>query len=417
MASPRNLLRSVWNAFKGRDPTQATAEGYSYTISSGSYTRPDRARRRIQNERSLINMIINRIAVDSAQVDVKHVRVDEDDNYVETLKDELNYILTKEANLDQTGRDFILDAIQSMLDEGYVALAPIETNVNPEDGSFKVITARVGKILQWYPTMVLVETYNELTGKRDQLMCSKYTTPILENPFYSIMNEPNSTLQRLIRTLNQLDRFNDTISSGKMDLIVQFPYGAKSVAMQRMAKQRLSDIEDQLVDSKYGIAYIDGTEKVIQLNRPVENNLWNQAKELEERLFNQLGLTMAVFNGTADESTMNNYYAHEIEPILCELIEQIERKWLSKKARTQGQAIRFFRDPFKLMPVSMIAETADKLTRNEVMTSNEVRRKIGLKPSNDPRADELRNSNLNHPDEGEQKQQSSTEDSENFKIK
>lgn len=399
MASPKNILKNVWNAFKGRDPTEGE---YSYMVMTGSTSRPDRVRYRVQNERSIVSSIINRIAVDASSIDIKHVKTDEDGNYISTMPSTLNYLLQKEANIDQTGRVFIQDSIQSMLDEGVVALVPIETDRDPEKGTFDVLTARVGKIKKWFPTEVLVEVYNELTGRRQELICSKYTTPIIENPFYSVMNEPNSTLQRLIRTLNQLDKINAEISSGKMDLIVQFPQHIGSDAKRKLAEERLKGIEDQLVGSRYGIAYIDGTERVIQLNRPVENNLWNQAKELEERLFNQLGFNVKIFDGTASDAEMTSYYTREIEPLLTLFVEEMERKWLTKTARTQGQAIRFFRNPFKLVPVEKLAEMSDKFTRNEIMTSNEVRTNIGLPPSDDPKANELRNSNLNHPDEKDQ---------------
>lgn len=395
MSFPRNFLKNVWNAFKSRDPTVTR-----YTITTGSYTRPDRVRRRIQNERSIVNSVINTIAVDCSAIRILHVKTDEDGNYKKTINDSLNYLLTKEANLDQTGREFIQDSVQSMLDEGCVALVPIETDRDPNDTeSFSVLTARVGKIKQWYPYEVLVEVYNDLNGKREELLCSKYVTPIIENPFYSIMNEPNSTLQRLIRTLSQLDKINDDLSSGKLDMIVQLPYTTRTETHQKLAEDRLSKIEEQLAESKYGIAYIDGTEKVIQLNRPVENNLWAQAKELQERFFSQLGFPPSVFDGTADEKTMINYYNREIEPILSAISDNIERKWISKTARTQGQAIRFYRDVFKLVPVSQLAEISDKLTRNEIVSANEIRVSIGLPPSDDPKASELRNSNINHPED------------------
>lgn len=393
MASPIDRFKSAYNAFMGRAPTRTIYYG-------GSGSRPDRTRHRIQNERSIVNSIYNRIAVDGSSIDVKHVRLDDKGNYAETMDDSLNRVLTLDANVDQTGRSMIRDLIYSMLDEGCVALFPTDLTKDPATtDSYEVLEVRVGKVLEWYPKDVLVEVYNENTGKKEQIVAEKRYTPIIENPFYSIMNEPNSTLQRLIRVLNQLDKINEQNSSGKMDLIVQIPYGVKSEAQKKLAEDRRKNIEAQLTGSQYGIAYIDGTEKVIQLNRPVENNLWAQAKELKEDLFNQMGLTMEILNGTADEKTMLNYYSRIIEPILTAIVEEIERKWISRTAQTQKQGVRFFRDPFKLVPVLDIAEIGDKFTRNEIMTSNEIRTKIGLQPSDDPKADELRNSNLNHPDE------------------
>lgn len=393
MASPIDRFKSAYNAFIGRAPTFKPYYG-------GSGNRPDRTRHRIQNERSVVNSIYNRIAVDSAQINVKHVRVDEDGDYVSTMSSHLNRLLTLEANIDQTGRGLIQDFVQSMLDEGVVALVPTDLTANPNfTDAYEVLEARVGKIVEWFPKQVRVEVYNEETGKKEQLLVEKRYTPIVENPFYSIMNEPNSTLQRLIRVLNQLDRVNEQNSAGKMDLIVQLPYVVKTEAKQKQAEERRKSIEAQLTGSQYGIAYIDGTEKVIQLNRSVENNLWNQAKELKEDLFNQMGLTMEILNGTADDKTMLNYYSRIIEPILTALVEEIERKWISRTAQSQKQAIRFFRDPFKLVPVGDLAEISDKLTRNEIMTSNEIRVRVGLPPSKDPKADQLINSNLNQPEE------------------
>lgn len=394
MSSPIDRFKSAYNAFMGRSPTIRTV------YYGGSANRPDRTRHRIQNERSIINSIYNRIAVDGASIDIKHVRLDEKGNYAETIEDSLNRVLSSDANVDQTGRSMFLDLIYSMMDEGCVALFPTDTTKDPAiTDSYEVLEARVAKILEWYPKEILLEVYNENTGKKEQIKAEKRYTPIIENPFYSIMNEPNSTMQRLIRVLNQLDRINDQNSAGKMDLIVQIPYSVKSPAQIKLAEERRKNIEAQLTESQYGIAYIDGTEKVIQLNRPIENNLWDQAKELKKDLFDQMGLTMEILNGTADEKTMLNYYSRIIEPILTAIVEEIERKWISRTAQAQRQGIRYYRDPFKLVPVSDIAEIGDKFTRNEIMTSNEIRTKIGLQPSNDPKADELRNSNLNHPDE------------------
>lgn len=394
MASPIERFKSAYNAFMGRAPTSRTM------YYGGSGSRPDRTRHRIQNERSIVNSIYNRIAVDSSSIDVKHVRLNEKGNYESTMESPLNRVLTLDANIDQTGRALLRDLVYSMLDEGCIALFPTDTTADPNfTDAYEVLEARVGKVVEWYPKHVKVEVYNENTGRKEQLVVEKRYTPIIENPFYSIMNEPNSTLQRLIRVLNQLDRVNEQNSAGKMDLIVQLPYVVKTEAKQRQAEERRKSIEAQLTGSQYGIAYIDGTEKVIQLNRAVENNLWNQAKELKEDLFNQMGLTMEILNGTADEKTMLNYYSRVIEPILTAIVEEIERKWLSKTAQTQHQGVRFFRDPFKLVPVLDLAEIADKFTRNEIMTSNEIRSKIGLQPSDDPKADMLINSNLNQPEE------------------
>lgn len=383
-------FKSAYNAFFGRAPTNKTY----YYGSSGS--RPDRMRRRIQNERSIINTMYNRISVDGSLIDIKHVRLNENDNYEETIRDSLNRVLTSDANIDQTGRGLIADFIYSMLDEGCVALFPTHLSADPNmTDSYDVLEARVAKIVEWYPKHVKLEAYNEDTGRKEQVIVEKRYTPIVENPFFSIMNEPNSTLQRLIRVLNQLDRLNEQNTSGKMDLIIQLPYMVKTKAKQEIAEERRKSIEAQLTGSKYGIAYIDGTERVIQLNRPVENNLWTQVKEYKEELFNQMGFTIDILNNTADAKTMQNYYSRIIEPILTAIVEEIERKWLSRTAQTQRQGIRFFRDPFKLIPVTEVAEISDKLTRNEVMTSNEIRVRIGLPPSKDPKADMLINSNLN----------------------
>ena len=397
MAFPFDRFKSAWNAFMGRDPT---VPKYWH---GGSGTRPDRTRHRIQSERSTINSIYNRMAVDASSIDIKHVRLNDDGNYDKTMNSHLNDVLTKEANIDQTGRAMIRDVVYSMLDEGCIALVPTDLTEDPNvTESYEVLEARVGKVVEWYPQEVRVEVYNEMTGKKEEVIVNKRYTPIIENPFYSIMNEPNSTLQRLLRVLNQLDRVNEQNSAGKMDLIIQLPYPTKSAARKREAEDRRKNLEEQLSGSQYGVGYIDASEKVIQLNRSVENNLWNQAKELKEELLNQLGMTMEILNGTADEKTMLNYYSRVIEPILTAIIEELERKWISKTAQSQGQAVRFFRDPFKLVPISNIADIADKFTRNCIMTSNEMRSKIGLEPSKDPKADQLINSNLNQPEEKEE---------------
>lgn len=391
MASFFGRLRNAWNAFSGRDPTSYMPSNYGWFG-----TRPDRTRRRIQNERTFINSIYNRIAVDCSLIDVKHVRLDEKGNYSETIPDSLNQVLTLSANIDQTGRALILDFVYSILDDGCAALLATNTEGDPNlTDSFDVLDARVAKIVEWHPTEILVEAYNENTGQRQETITGKRYTPIVENPFYQIMNEPNSTLQRMTRVLNQLEQVNERSSSNKLDLIFKVPYMLKTDAKRKYVRDRKQEIQDQLSESEYGIAYIDSTEQVIQLNRAVENNLWEQYEKLKTELLDRLGVTPEILNGTADEKTMINYYSRIIEPILTFITEEIERKWLSKTARTQLQAIRFFRNPFKLVPVSQIAEIADKFTRNEIMTSNEVRSEIGMIPSKDPKADELRNSNIN----------------------
>ena len=389
-------FKNAWNAFLGRDPTDNRTFWNGY-ISS---TRPDRRVSYVGNERSVIRSMQNQIAVDCAAININHVRINEDGRFEEIIKDELNTALSKDANIDQTGRALIKDIVYSMLDEGVVAVVPTLTDRDPHNtDSYKVLELRVGKILEWAPERVLVELYNELNGQMGQLWFEKRFVAIIENPFYEIMNEQNSTRIRLMRVLRQLDEMNENLAGNKLDLIIQFPYQVKSEAKRAMAKERVKDIEAQLTGSKYGVAYADGTERVIQLNRSLENNLWTQAKELREQLYNELGFSQRIFDGTADEQIMLNYNNRTIEPILSAITEEMERTWLSKTAQSQGQAIRFFRDPFKLVPVAQIAELSDKLTRNEIMSSNEIRSELGLKPSKDPRADELRNSNLNHEDD------------------
>lgn len=386
-------MKNTWNAFLGRDQVRTSYYG-------GYYNRPDRARLSRGNDKSIVASIYNQIAVDVSNINFRHVRVDEEDNYVEDIKDSLNNIFKINANIDQTGRQFIQDLVLSMIDEGSVAIVPIDTDENPlTNTSFNVISCRVGKVVGWLPQYVRVEVYNEMTGKKEELTLPKRIVPIIENPFYTVMNEPNSTLQRLIRVLNQIDRLNEQNSAGKMDLIIQVPYAIKGQARRNQAEDRRKDIEAQLTGSQYGIAYIDGTERVIQLNRAVENNLWNQAKDLTEQLYNQLGMAKSIFDGTADEKTMLNYYNRTIEPICSRITEAIIYKWLTKTAISQGQSLKYFKDPFKLVPVEQIAEIADKFTRNEILTKNEFRSIIGKKPSDDPKADMLRNSNINHPDE------------------
>lgn len=392
----RERFKNAWSAFTGRDPTPTFDLQMGYATSF----KPDRVQLSRSNLKSVVSSVYNQIAVDCAAIKIQHVRVDENDKYLETIDDSLNRIFRRQANIDQTGRELIQDIVISLLDEGCVAVVPTLVDINPsKTDSYKIYEMRVGKILQWRPYEVLVELYNDLTGERKQRWCEKRTTAIIENPFYEKMNEPNSTAKRLIRVLNQLDRTNEENSAGKLDLIVQLPYLVKSDARLKQAEKRRKDIEAQLTGSQYGIAYIDGTEKIIQLNRGIENNLWTQATELKADLYNELGFSDAIFDGTADEQTMLNYNNRTIEPIMSAITENMERKWISETAYSQRQGIRFFKDPFKLVPVSQIAEIADKFTRNEIMTSNEIRSVVGMRPVDDPKANELRNANLNHPDE------------------
>lgn len=390
-------LKHSWNAFvNNRDPT-----GYYRDYGTGYYRRPDRVQFTRGKERSIVTSVYNRIAMDVAAIDIQHCKLDDNGRYESPVNSKLNYCLNVEANIDQTGRAFVQDVVMSMLDEGCVAIVPTDTTLNPKNGAFDVLSMRTAKITQWYPDKVQVEIYNERTGKKETLILPKKMVAIIENPLYAVMNEPNSTMQRLIRTLNHLDAIDEQSSSGKLDLIIQLPYIIKSDARRQQAEQRRKDIENQLAGSKYGIAYTDGTEHITQLNRPVENNLLKQVEYLTNLMFSQIGMTQTILDGTADEQTMLNYYSRIVEPILGAIVDGIICKFLSKTARTQGQTILYFRDPFKLVPVGSIADIADKFTRNEIMTSNEIRGKIGMKPSDDPKADELRNSNLNHPDEKE----------------
>lgn len=390
-------LQHSWNAFMNKDPTYSSRDyGVGYS------NRPDRPRMTSGNEKTIANSIYNRIAMDVAATNIKHCKVDENGRYLHDVDSRLNNCLNLEANIDQTGRAFIQDVVISMLDEGVVALVPIDTTVNPNTGSFDILTMRTGKILQWHPKHVKVEVYNEQTGNKEQLMLPKSKVGIVENPLYSVINEPNSTLKRLVRKLSLLDLVDERSSSGKLDLIIQLPYVVKSEARRKQADERRKDIEMQLASSAHGIAYTDGTEKITQLNRPVENNLMKQIEYLTNTLYSQLGITQSILESTADEQTMLNYYSRTIEPIISAITDEMKRKFLSKTARTQSQTIMFFRDPFKLVPINHIAEIADKFTRNEIMTSNEIRQIVGLKPSDDPKADQLRNSNLNHPDEKQQ---------------
>lgn len=388
-------LVHAWNAFRNKDPTPNSANWFATT----SGIRPDYPFIRPGTERSIISSVITRIATDVAAVDIKHVRVDQNGRYVETIPSKLEECLTINANKDQTARQFIMDAVISLCDEGIIAIVPIDTTINPMvSNSYEIESMRVGKIIQWAPDMIQVHVYNDNTGQFEDIWCPKRTTAIVENPLYLVMNEPNSTLRRLIDKLNILDAIDRQSGSGKLDIIIQLPYSIKGDLRRQQAEQRRKDIEMQLVDSRYGIAYIDSTEHVTQLNRPAENNLLTQVEYLTKELFAQLGLDQSIFNGTADEKTMLNYYNTVTEPMLAAIVNAMNWKFLTKTARTQGQAIKYFRDPFKLVPVSQIAEIADKLTRNEILSSNEVRAIMGYKPVDDPRADQLRNSNLNQQD-------------------
>lgn len=392
-------LAHAWNAFKQlEEPARYYAPQY-FNLGYSSSSRPDRMYFSRGNERSIVTSIYNRIAVDVADVTIKHVKLDDNDRYVYDMKSELNKRLMVEANKDQTGRAFIQDIVQSMFDEGSVCIVPVDTNFNPKDGAFDILSMRVGKVTQWFPDNVKVEVYNDKIGRKEEIIMTKSSVAIIENPFYSVMNSPNSTCQRLIRKLNILDAIDEQSGSGKLDLIIQLPYIVKTDARKKQAEQRRKDIEDQLSGSKYGIAYTDGTEKITQLNRPVENNLWKQITDLTSMLYSQFGITETILNGTADEKTMLNYMNRTVKPILDAIVDEVNRKFLTKTARTQGQTVMYFINPFKLVPVSQLAEIADKFTRNEIMSSNEFRQTMGMKPVNDPRADELRNKNLNAGEE------------------
>lgn len=392
-------LKSAWNAFFNKDPT---VEYIHSDIGSGSYLRPDRIRLTRGNERSIVTAVLNRIAMDVAAIDIKHVRLDKNDRFLKVIDSGLNNCLSTEANLNQTGRSLIQDIAMSMFDEGCVALVPTHTTTDPEigmTGSYDIDEMQTAKIVEWYPAHVRVQIYNEYTGKKQEMVFEKRAVSIIENPLYAVMNEPSSTLQRLMRKLSLLDVVDEQTGSGKLDIIIQLPYTIKTQARKIQAENRRKDIEQQLTGSKYGIAYTDGTEKIIQLNRSLENNLLSQIEYLTKLLFSQLGVTEEILNGTADEKVMLNYYNRTIEPIVSAIVDEMKRKFLTKTARSQGQSIEFFRDPFKLVPVADLAELADKFTRNEIMTSNEIRQIVGMRPSNDPSADELRNKNLSESKE------------------
>lgn len=399
-------LKHGWNAFMNRDPTYNHAIGPSYSY------RPDRPRFTRGNERSIVTSVFNRIALDVAAISMQHCILDDNGRFVEVVNSKLNNCLTLEANLDQTARAFVQDVVMSMFDEGCVAMVPVDTTFDPEiTSSYDVLSMRTGKIVDWYPEYVKVCVYNEKTGRKEEVILPKTAVGIVENPLFAVVNEPNSTGQRLIRKLNLLDQIDEQTGSGKLDLIIQLPYVIKTDARRDQAERRRKDIEEQLSGSKYGIAYTDGTEHITQLNRPVENNLLKQIEYLRDMFYSQLGITQTILDGTADDKTMLNYYSRTIEPIVSAIVDEMNRKFLTKTARTQHHAIKFFRDPFKLVPVNDIAEIADKFTRNEILTSNEIRQIIGMKPSDDPKADRLVNSNISQPDE---KQQSSGKPTENL---
>lgn len=400
-------LKHAWNVFLNRDPTyyRNVYMGNSYSI------RPDRAKFSRGHERSIVTAVYSRIALDVSNITIQHVRLDENGRFLEVIPSGLNTCLTSSANIDQTGRAFILDIVISMLDEGCVAIAPVDVSNDPKKvGYYGIETMRTGKIIEWFPKHVKIQVYNDRTGLKEDVIVSKEEVAIIENPLYSVINEPNSTMQRLIRKLNILDSIDEQSGSGKLDLIIQLPYTIKSQARRQQAEDRRADIERQLSGSKYGIAYTDGTERITQLNRPLENNLMKQIEYLTSMLYSQLGITQSIMDGTADDKTMLNYYNRLIEPIVSAIVDEMKRKFLTKTARTQGQSILFFRDPFKLVPVSDLAEIADKFTRNEIMTSNEIRQISGMKPSKDHKADQLRNSNINQPTENMPKVQEEKEE-------
>ena len=399
-------LKHAWNAFMGnRDPTYQYRDygtGYAY--------RPDRPRLTRGNERSIVTSVYNRIALDAAAINIQHCKLDDDGRFVSVMESKLNECLNLEANIDQTGRAFIQDVVMSMLDEGCVAIVPVDTTVDPTvTGSFDILSMRTGKILEWKTKHVRVRVYNDRTGEKEDIIMPKNSVAIIENPLYAVINEPNSTMQRLIRKLNLLDVIDEQSGSGKLDLIIQLPYVIKTDARRQQAEQRRKDIEMQLSGSKYGIAYTDGTERITQLNRAVDNNLMTQIEYLTSMLYSQLGITQSILDGSADEKTMLNYYDRSIEPIVSAIVDEMKRKFLTKTARSQKQSITYFRNPFKLVPVNELAEIADKFTRNEIMTSNEIRQIVGMKPSDDPKADQLVNSNLNQPEEKDAENESSSD--------
>lgn len=400
----RTRLAHAWNAFTSRDPTKYIITGPGYS------SRPDRPRLSRGNEKSIATSIFNRIALDVSSVNIKHCRLDKNGRYVEDIDSGLNNCLNLEANKDQTGRAFIQDVVLSMLDEGCVALVPVETTIDPKSSnSYQIDSMRTGKITEWYPDMVRVRLYNDRTGEKEEILLPKNQVAIIENPLYAVVNEYNSTMQRLIRKLSLLDVTDEQTASGKLDLIIQLPYVIKTETRREQAERRRKDIIDQLAGSQYGIAYTDGTEKITQLNRSLENNLLKQVEYLTNMVYSQLGITQSVLDGTADEKTMLNYMNRTVEPIISAIVDELKRKFLTKTARSQLQSIVYFRDPFRLVPVNDIAEIADKFTRNEIMTSNEIRQIVGMQPSKDPKADELVNSNISQAKQDMSQTSSATE--------
>ena len=390
-------LQHGWNAFMNKDPTP---DYRNYGM--GYYQRPDRPRLTKGNEKTIVTSVYNRIAIDVASIGIRHCKLDDNERFLETVNSGLNNCLTIEANIDQTGRAFIQDVVMSMLDEGVVAIVPIDTTLDPNvTGSYDILSMRTAKILEWYPQHIKVRVYNDRTGNKEDKVLPKKNVAIIENPLYAVVNEHNSTMQRLIRKLSLLDIVDEQSSAGKLDMIIQLPYVIKSEARRKEAERRRKDIEEQLSNTQYGIAYTDGTERITQLNRSLDNNLMKQVEYLTNLLFSQLGITQSILEGTANEQDMLNYNNRTIEPFISAIVDEMKRKFLTKTARTQLQTIMFFKDPFKLVPVNNIADIADKFTRNEIMTSNEIRQIVGLRPSSDPKADELRNSNLNHPEDSE----------------
>lgn len=402
MALPfKKRIKNAWNAFSNKDPTPT----HNYEYGSGYSVRPDRIRFAHNTQRSVVSAVYCRLAVDAASISIQHVKLDDDKRFSEIVDDGLNTCLTLEANIDQSGRAFIQDAVMSMFDEGVIALVPIDVDIKSRGTMYDILSLRVGKIVSWYPSMVRVSVYNDRTGLHEELTMSKRSVAIAENPFYAIMNEPNSTAQRLVRKLNLLDNMDNKMGSDKLDLIIQLPYSLRSELRREEAKIRKRDIEMQLVDSKHGIAYIDSTEHVIQLNRSVDNNLQTQIEYLTGLMYSQLGVTQSILDGTADDKTMLNYQNRTIEPIVSAIVDGMRRAFIMNTARIDNhEDIMYFKDPFKLMPVSEVADIADKLTRNEIMTSNEIRQKLGMKPSKDPSADELRNKNISQPNSPVQKE-------------
>ena len=406
-------LQHGWNAFIGRDPTEYRYRDYG----AGYFSRPDRVRFSRGNERSIVTSVYNRIALDASAITVEHVKLDSNDRFSSVMDSSLNECLTVEANTDQTGRALLQDIVMSMLDEGCVAIVPTDTTIDPKiSGSWEINKLRTGKIVEWYPQDVRIELYNELTGRKEEVTLPKKMVAIVENPLYAVINEPNSTMQRLIHKLNLLDVLDEENSSGKLDLIIQLPYIVKTEARRQQAENRRKEIEMQLTGSKYGIAYTDGTEHITQLNRSVDNQLMSQIEYLTSMLYSQLGINQSVLDGTANEATMLNYYNRTIEPILSAVVDEMKRKFLTKTARSQKQSIMFFRDPFRLVPVADLAEISDKFTRNEIASSNEIRQVIGWKPSSDPKADELRNKNLSQPNEDQPVDQSGNPKSEDSQV-